>query len=77
MTTSTIAPTLPTTAEIYPIFTADDHTMAGVLKDPEAAIYWGLGALEPFELHDFLSDWEEGKDLSPWVIAWRENQQAA
>ncbi|MGO4841561.1 hypothetical protein AB4144_55810 [Rhizobiaceae sp. 2RAB30] len=43
----------------------------------DAAITFALDNLEPFEVSEFLRDWREGKDLTPWLNAWEQDQQTA
>ncbi|QND25792.1 hypothetical protein HB773_04575 [Sinorhizobium meliloti] len=62
---------LPLTAPL------SDAEMLTALKNPEAAMGFGLEHLEPFEMYDFIRDWKEGKDLTPWLEAWRRSQKAA
>lgn len=49
--------------------------MALETRTAEAAITFALDNLEPFEVPGFLSDWREGKDLGPWLDAWKQDQQ--
>jgi hypothetical protein len=46
------------------------------ITDAEA-IAFALDHLEPFEVRDFLSDWRNGNDLTPWLEAWHQDRQAA
>ncbi|WP_192856827.1 hypothetical protein [Manganibacter manganicus] len=41
------------------------------------AITFALDRLEPFEVADFLSDYRDGKDLTPWLDAWHQDRRAA
>ncbi|MCV0380542.1 hypothetical protein [Nitratireductor sp.] len=47
------------------------------LKDSTAAINFALDRLQDWETKEFLKEWRQGKDLTPWIDAWREDQEDA
>lgn len=47
------------------------------LMDPEIAIGFALDHLEPFEVAEFLKDRRDGRNLKPWLDAWRSDHQTA
>lgn len=53
---------------------AEDFSIA--IADPKTAIMFALDYLEPFEVSDFLSQWRECVDLSPWLAGWKTGQRA-
>jgi hypothetical protein len=67
------------TQPAFPILTASttDAEMLALLKNPELAMGFMLEHLEPFEGYEFIRDWKDDKDLTPWLEAWRRDQKAA
>ncbi|RWI06839.1 MAG: hypothetical protein EOQ89_03660 [Mesorhizobium sp.] len=41
----------------------------------EEAIRFALECLEPFEIHEFLTEWHQGKSLQSWVLAYRQDRE--
>lgn len=37
------------------------------------AVQFGLHALEPYELHDFLKAFVSGEDVTPWILSCEED----
>ncbi|MCX5577244.1 hypothetical protein [Kaistia terrae] len=66
------------TTNILPALTAatTDTEMLALLKSPESAMGFAIEHIEDFEVRQFLIDWTSGADLTPWVDAWRIDQEA-
>lgn len=50
--------------------------MTAITKTPSLpTTAFALSHLEPYEIHAFLTDWREGKNLKPWLDALLQDRQ--
>lgn len=66
-----------TTTNLLPALTSatTDAEMLALLKNPEMAMRFAIEHIEDFEVRQFLVDLTSGADLTPWVDAWRVDQE--
>lgn len=67
-----------TTTNLLPALTSatTDAEMLAYLKNPEMAIGFAIQHIEDFEVRQFLIDWQADADMTPWLNAWRLDQEA-
>jgi hypothetical protein len=67
-----------TAPHLFPILMAStsDAEVLALLKNPEMAMGFAIEHIEDFEVRQFLIDWKADADMTPWVKAWRIDQEA-